>query len=64
MSKFLGYVRAVLWAFIGLGGKQSDAESRVGKTGALPMLVIALVVVLLFVVGLIGVVHLVAASST
>jgi flagellar basal body-associated protein FliL len=63
MSNFLGYLRAVLWAFIGLGGRRSDAESRVGKAGALPMIVIALVLVVLLVAGLIGVAHFVATSA-
>ncbi|MGJ7511455.1 DUF2970 domain-containing protein [Variovorax sp. GT1P44] len=63
MSNFLGYIRAVLWAFIGLGGRRADAESRVGRAGVLPMILIALVLVVLFVAGLVGVAHLVASST-
>lgn len=63
MSTFLGYLRAVLWAFIGLGGRRSDAESRVRKAGALPIIAIALVLVLLFVAGLIGIAHFVAGGK-
>lgn len=54
MSKFLRYLRAVLWGLIGLGGRQADADSRVDEGGALAMIAIALVLVLLLVVGLIA----------
>ncbi|RZL92012.1 MAG: DUF2970 domain-containing protein [Variovorax sp.] len=62
MSNFMRYVRAVLWAFIGLGGRQSDATSRVDKAGALPMIAIALVLVLLLVAGLIAVARFAAGA--
>jgi len=55
MSNFMRYVRAVLWAFIGLGGRRSDAAARVDQAGVLPTIAIALVLVLLFVAGLIAV---------
>ncbi|VTU24700.1 MULTISPECIES: DUF2970 domain-containing protein [unclassified Variovorax] len=54
MSKFLRYLRAVLWAFIGLGGRRSDAAGRVDQAGVLPTIAIALVLVLLIVCGLIA----------
>ena len=54
MSNFLRYLRAVLWGFIGLGGRQADAASRVDQAGAIPTIAIALVFVLLLVAGLIG----------
>lgn len=55
MSKFPRYLRAVLWGFIGLGGRRSDADARIDKTGVIPVIAIALVLVLTFVVVLIGV---------
>lgn len=54
MSNFLRYLRAVLWAFIGLGGRRADAAGRVDQAGVLPTLGIALVLVLLIVGGLIA----------
>lgn len=54
MSKFLRYLRAVLWGFVGLGGRRDDADERVDQAGALPTIAIALVLVLLLVVGLIA----------
>jgi hypothetical protein len=54
MSKYLRYLRAVLWASIGLGGRRADAAERVDEAGVLPILVIALVLVLLIVCGLIA----------
>ncbi|MDM0021995.1 DUF2970 domain-containing protein [Variovorax saccharolyticus] len=54
MSKYLRYLRAVLWGFIGLGGRRADADQRVGQAGVIPTIVIALVLVLLLVAGLIA----------
>jgi hypothetical protein len=54
MSKFLRYLRAVLWGLVGLGGRQADAASRVDEAGALPTIAIAFVLVLLLVAGLIA----------
>ena len=54
MSKYLRYLRAVLWGFIGLGGRRADADDRVDQSGAIPTIVIALVLVLLLVAGLIA----------
>ena len=61
MSKFFRYVSVVLWASIGLGGRRADAIDRVGQNGALPVIVIALLLVVIFVAGLIAVAHLAAA---
>ena len=54
MSKYLRYLRAVLWGFIGLGGRRADADQRVGQAGVIPTIVIALVLALLLVAGLIA----------
>jgi len=54
MSKFLRYLRAVLWGVVGLGGRQADAASRVDEAGVLPTIAIAFVLVMLIVAGLIA----------
>lgn len=55
MNQFLRSVRAVLWGFIGLGGRQSDAEKRTEKVGFLPLVLVAFVLLLLLIVFLVGV---------
>ena len=62
MSKFLRYLRAVLWGFIGLGGRRADADERVDQAGAIPTIAIALVLALLLVVGLIALARFAAGS--
>jgi hypothetical protein len=62
ISRFFSSLRAVLWGFIGLGGRQADAGERVQKGGMVSVIVIALVLVLLFVVTLIGVAKLAAGT--
>jgi len=54
MSVLLRSLRAVLWSFIGLGGRQADAQARTEGVGLLPLLSVALVLVLLLVAGLIA----------
>lgn len=55
MNQFLRSVRAVLWGFIGLGGRRSDAEKRTEKVGFLPLVTVAFVLFLLLIVFLVGV---------
>ena len=62
MSNLLGAVRAVLWSFIGLGGRRADAERRTAQVGILPLIGVALVMVLLLIAGLITLVHYVAGT--
>lgn len=50
----MGAVRAVLWSFIGLGGRRADADKRTSQVGILPLIGVALVVVLLLIAGLIA----------
>ena len=52
-SPLLRALRAVLWSFIGLGGRRADADKRTAQVGLLPLIGVALVVVLLLVAGLI-----------
>lgn len=54
MGKFMRVLRAVLWSFIGLGGRRADAEKRTEQVGLLPLLLVALVLVLLLVAGLVA----------
>lgn len=54
MSNLIRALRAVLWSFIGLGGRRADAEKRTAQVGILPLIAVALVVVLLLVAGLIA----------
>jgi hypothetical protein len=58
----LRYVRAVLWAFIGLGGRSAEAEKRLHKVNPLPLVLIALVLALLLVVGLMALAHYAASA--
>ena len=54
LSNALRVLKAVLWGFIGLGGRQADAESRLdGAGGLLPLVLVGLVLVVLLVGGLI-----------
>jgi hypothetical protein len=54
MNKLLRTVRAVLWSFIGLGGRRSEADKRTEQVGFLPLILVAFVIVLLLVVGLVA----------
>jgi hypothetical protein len=45
---FLRYLRAVLWSFIGLGGRSADASTRLKGANPLPLIAIAFGVVLAF----------------
>ena len=54
MSNFLRALRAVLWSFIGLGGRRADADRRTEQVGVLPLIGVALGVVLLLIAGLLA----------
>lgn len=54
MNTFLRTLRAVLWSFIGLGGRRADAEKRTEQVGLLPLLAVAFVLALLLIVGLVA----------
>ncbi|MGF6351428.1 DUF2970 domain-containing protein [Variovorax sp. W2I14] len=62
MSNLMRAVRAVLWSFIGLGGRRADADKRTAQVGILPLIGVALFVVLLLVVGLITLARFVAGT--
>ena len=62
MSNLMRALRAVLWSFIGLGGRRADAEGRTAQVGILPLIGVALVVVLLLVAGLITLARFVAGA--
>jgi hypothetical protein len=62
MSKLFRAVRAVLWSFIGLGGRRADATARTEQVGLLPLVAIALVFALLLVSGLIAVARIAAGA--
>ncbi|MDB5826252.1 MAG: putative transrane protein [Variovorax sp.] len=55
-------VRAVLWSFVGLGGRRADAETRTESVGILPLIAVALLIVLLLVVGLISLARVAAGT--
>ncbi|MCJ0762033.1 DUF2970 domain-containing protein [Variovorax terrae] len=63
LSKFLRYLRAVLWGFIGLGGRRADADARVDQAGVMPTIAIAVVLALLLVVVLIGLAKFAAGTA-
>ena len=62
MSNFLRALRAVLWSFIGLGGRRVDADRRTEQIGVLPLIGVALAVVLLLIAGLLALAHLAAGT--
>ncbi|WP_238136851.1 DUF2970 domain-containing protein [Variovorax sp. JS1663] len=62
MSNFLGSLRAVLWAAIGLGGRRADADKRVNHQSLPLLLAIAFVLVVGLIAGLVGVAHLAAGA--
>ncbi|BEP37432.1 hypothetical protein GmRootV59_44030 [Variovorax sp. V59] len=54
MSNLMRAVRAVLWSFIGLGGRRADADRRTAQVGLLPLIGVALVTVLLLIAGVLA----------
>ncbi|MDP9929422.1 DUF2970 domain-containing protein [Variovorax paradoxus] len=62
MSNFLRALRAVLWSFIGLGGRRADADRRTEQIGVLPLIGVALAVVLLLIAGLLALAHFAAGT--
>jgi hypothetical protein len=62
MSNFLRALRAVLWSFIGLGGRRVDADRRTEQIGVLPLIGVALAVVVLLIAGLLALAHLAAGT--
>ncbi|KQU82479.1 hypothetical protein ASC78_18075 [Variovorax sp. Root318D1] len=62
MSNFLRALRAVLWSFIGLGGRRADADRRTEQVGVLPLMGVALAVVLLLIAGLLALAHFAAGT--
>lgn len=62
MKKLIQAVRAVLWSFIGLGGRRADAEVRTESVGILPLIVVAFVFVLLLLWGLVTLARMAAGT--
>jgi hypothetical protein len=62
MSNFMRAVRAVLWSFIGLGGRRAEADRRTAQVGLLPLIGVALAVVLLLIGGLLALAHFAAGT--
>ncbi|BEP59975.1 DUF2970 domain-containing protein [Variovorax sp. OV700] len=62
MSNFMRAVRAVLWSFIGLGGRRADADRRTEQVGLLPLIGVALATVLLLIAGLLALAHFAAGA--
>ena len=62
MSNLMRAVRAVLWSFIGLGGRRADADRRTEQVGVLPLIGVALVTVLLLIAGLLALAHCAAGT--
>ena len=62
VRKLIGVVRAVLWSFIGLGGRRADAEGRIADVGIVPIVAVAMAFTIVLVLGLVGVVHLVVSA--
>ena len=62
MSNFMRAVRAVLWSFIGLGGRRADADRRTEHVGLLPLIGVALATVLLLIAGLLALAHFAAGA--
>jgi hypothetical protein len=62
MSHLMRAVRAVLWSFIGLGGRRADADQRTAQVGVLPLIGVAFVIVLLLIAGLLALAHFAAGT--
>jgi hypothetical protein len=62
MSNLMRAVRAVLWSFIGLGGRRADADRRTAQVGLLPLIGVALATVLLLIGGLLALAHFAAGT--
>jgi hypothetical protein len=62
MSNFLRALRAVLWSFVGLGGRRADADRRTEQIGVLPLIGVALAVALLLIAGLLALAHFAAGT--
>jgi len=62
MSNLMRAVRAVLWSFIGLGGRRAEADRRTAQVGLLPLVGVALVTVLLLIAGLLALAHFAAGT--
>ena len=62
MSNLMRAVRAVLWSFIGLGGRRADADKRAAQVGILPLIGVAFVMVLLLIAGLLALAHYAAGT--
>ncbi|BEP50882.1 MULTISPECIES: DUF2970 domain-containing protein [Variovorax] len=62
MSNLMRAVRAVLWSFIGLGGRRADADRRTAQVGLLPLVGVALATVLLLIAGLLALAHFAAGT--
>ena len=62
MSNFLRALRAVLWSFVGLGGRRADADRRTEQIGVLPLIGVALAVALLLIAGLLALEHFAAGT--
>ena len=62
MSILMRAVRAVLWSFIGLGGRRADADRRTAQVGLLPLVGVALATVLLLIAGLLALAHFAAGT--
>lgn len=62
MSNLMRAVRAVLWSFIGLGGRRADADKRTAQVGILPLIGVAFVIVLLLIAGLLTLAHYAAGT--
>lgn len=60
MKNLLLALQAVLWSFIGLGGRRADADVRTQSVGILSLVTVALVVTLIIIVGLVALAHLAA----
>ena len=62
MSNLMRALRAVLWSFIGLGGRRADADRRTAQVGLLPLVGVALATVLLLIAGLLALAHFAAGT--
>ena len=62
MSNLMRAVCAVLWSFIGLGGRRADADRRTAQVGLLPLVGVALATVLLLIGGLLALAHFAAGT--
>ncbi|MES2185359.1 MAG: DUF2970 domain-containing protein [Pseudomonadota bacterium] len=63
LTTTLNILRAVLWSFVGLGGRRADATVRLEQVRPLPLIAVAFAVVVVILGGLAALAHYAAHAA-